>query len=98
MITIEILKKFGGNIFLGTDSMASNENMSFINEMYLMQENYNFCLEEVFKISSYYPSVFFQQLGKGKISPGNQPGLVLLSNLNMREMKLTSESKSVRIV
>jgi len=98
MTNYEVLQKMENKIFLGTDSRASNEKMSFINEMLILQENYNYNLDEIIKISSQYPSAFFIQKNKGKIKPGNQPGLVLLTDMNLRKMKLGPESKSVRII
>lgn len=98
MTDSENLSFFKNHVFLGTDSSASNPKMSFINEMFLIQQNFHFNLEKIFKMSTIDPSVFFNEKRKGKIQVGNQPGLVLISNADLRKMKLTNQSQTERII
>lgn len=98
MIDKEYLALFKGKVFLGTDSMASNPEMSFVKEMYLLQEYAGFSLKEILRMSSYYPSIFFDEKQKGKIAKGLKPGLVLIENIDYGKMKLTKNSTSKRIL
>lgn len=98
MTDIHNIQIFKHRVFLGTDSPASNPKMSLVNEMYLMQKQFQLVPEEIFKMVTIDPATFFQMQKKGKISPGQKPGLVLLSQFNYRKMQFTQNSRSVRIL
>jgi len=92
------IENFNKKVFLGTDSPASNPKMSFVEEMFLFQKNYNVKIQELIQICSEHPSQFFQQKEKGIIQPGKKPGLVLLTSIDYNQMKLTEESKTKRLI
>ena len=86
-------------IALGTDSLASNNQLSI--------------LEEMKTISHIYPEIPFEELISwatmngaralnisdrfGQLEPGKTPGINLLYDLNLYELKLTRESKVRRL-
>ncbi len=98
MTDIENLNYFDDRVFIGTDSPASNKEMRYIKELYIMQKNYKYTLEEIIKMSTKNPAEYFDIKHKGKIKAGYCPGLVLISDFNMRDMELTSDSISKRLV
>jgi aminodeoxyfutalosine deaminase len=98
MINVEHLKFFENRVFLGTDSQASNPEMNFMKEMFLFQEHFKFSLKEILLMSSTHPAVFFNEEKKGKIKPGNTPGLVLINQCDLENRKLTRESRSMRLI
>jgi aminodeoxyfutalosine deaminase len=92
------IENFKKKVFLGTDSPASNPKMSFVNEMFLFQKNYNVKIQELIQICTEHPSQFFLQNEKGKIQPGKKPGLVLITSIDYNQMKLTRKSKTMRLI
>ena len=95
---VEMMRRSGIRLCLGTDSLSSNDSLDMVSEMLCLQEN--------------FPSLGFGEilswccrggadfLGKGdilgSIAPGKRPGLVFIDHLD-REGKLTSGSESYRL-
>ena len=87
-------------ITIGTDSLASNEKLSII--------------EELKTISKTFPEIFFETLIKwstlnganflkmnstfGSFDKGKQPGINLIENFDIQKMRLTAESKVTPLV
>jgi len=87
------------NISLGTDSLASNSNLSI--------------LEEIKTISSYFPEIKLEELIKwgtlngakalnfnkniGSLEVGKKPGINLISLLDLENMKIKKESMVKKI-
>ncbi len=87
------------NIALGTDSLASNHNLSI--------------LEEMKTITDYFPEVSLKEIIKwatlngaralnmdselGSIEKNKNPGLNLISDLNLPERKLTKNTRVIKI-
>jgi len=79
-----------GKLCVGTDSLASNDSLSILEELLIIQENSNFDLNTLLKIAckNGAEALGFEQLGsfeKGKI-----PGANLIQNLD--EMKVNERS------
>jgi len=76
---IETLHKLNLDICLGTDSFASNNNLSVLEEMKTIQKNFDVSLEELIKWATINGA---KALGMektiGSIEVGKKPGLVLL--------------------
>jgi adenine deaminase len=75
---------------VGTDSLASNDSLSILDELLIIQNNSNFDLNTLLKIACKNGALAlgFEQLGtfeKGKI-----PGVYLIQNLG--DMKLKKQS------
>ncbi|PLX13993.1 MAG: amidohydrolase [Marinilabiliales bacterium] len=91
---IDLFKRLS-NVIIGTDSLASNDNLSILDEMKV--------------INKYYPEIKFDKLIKwgtlngakalkiynkyGSIDIGKSPGLNLISNFDFDKMQITEESK-----
>jgi aminodeoxyfutalosine deaminase len=98
MIEKRILQYFKNRIILGTDSSASNEKMSLVNEMFLCQNYFNLQLEEVLSTTTSNAANFFQIETMGTIEIGKKPGFVLLKNFNEREMRILENSTVTRLL
>lgn len=97
---LDLLRKSGANIVIGTDSLASNSSTFFIDELKLLQRfNSNLSVVEMLTWST---SNAAGALGLsyllGSFVPNSKPGVVLLENINLAEMKLTNESRFRRLL
>ena len=92
---IEMLSKSCFPISLGTDSLASNSTLSILEEMKTIQQHYpTISLTDLINwgtINGANALGFEDRLGS--IEKGKKPGLNLITNVNFREMKLTSQSE-----
>lgn len=100
MPPVEILRRKGAEIVLGTDSLASNSSLSILDEMKIL--------------ASHFPEVHLTELVKwacingakalsldekfGTIEKGKKPGLVLLENISLEKMELTDSVTARRIL
>ncbi len=96
---IEMMKRLGVRIALGTDSLSSNTVLSMVEEMRCLQEHLNLPLTEVVKYATENGAV---ALGidswAGTVEVGKRPGLVLLSGVDPETMRLTEKSKGRRLI
>jgi cytosine/adenosine deaminase-related metal-dependent hydrolase len=97
---LNLLIEEGCEIVIGTDSLASNNKLNI--------------LEEIKTLQLYFPSVSIEELVRwatlngakalgeenrlGKIEPGKNPGLLLIQNLDLINMKLLPESFITRLI
>ena len=96
---IELMRKSGIPICVGTDSLSSNDSLDMFSELRCLQENFNEVpLGEMLTWACRNGAEF---LGKreifGSIEPGKRPGIVLIEGLS-DEGRLTDASASRRIV
>ncbi|MCU0455637.1 MAG: amidohydrolase family protein [Bacteroidales bacterium] len=100
MPPVDMLISEGCELVLGTDSLASNKNLSILSEMKL--------------ISEYFPAVRLEEMIRwatlngaraldkenifGKIASGMKPGLLLLENADLLNMKLLPETTVKRLL
>ena len=75
---------------VGTDSLASNNSLSILEELLTIQKNSDFDLNTLFKIASKNgaETLGFSELGT--FEKGKKPGVILVQKLN--EMKLSEKS------
>lgn len=92
---VELLRRNGLQICLGTDSLASNHSLSMLDELR--------CFPEVPLAESLHwatavgaRALGFEELGT--IAPGMRPGIVLLEGLDYARMALTDRSTLCRLV
>ncbi len=92
---INLFRKEKLKIALGTDSLASNNQLSILEEMKIISQIYpEIPLEELISWATINGARALNISDKfGKIEPGKTPGINLLYNLNLQELKLTAESK-----
>ena len=96
---IQLFRQMNQKITIGTDSLASNHQLSV--------------LEEIKTISNYFPEISLEELIKwatlngaealgfdnelGSFEIGKSPGINLLNNLDLKNFKLTRDSNVIRI-
>jgi cytosine/adenosine deaminase-related metal-dependent hydrolase len=92
---IHMLRNHTGNITIGTDSLASNNTLSLLEEIKTISKNFqDIKLEELIKwatINGARALHFENELGT--IEPGKKPGLNLITNIDYTTMRLTPESQ-----
>ena len=88
----------GFNITLGTDSLASNDELSILSELKTLQSYFpELPFNETLKWATLNGARFLAIEGRfGSIEKGKKPGLNLISN--MEGLKLTSKSKVQKII
>jgi cytosine/adenosine deaminase-related metal-dependent hydrolase len=95
-----LLSDEGCNIVIGTDSLSSNSKLSILEELKTLQK--------------YFPSISLRRLiswatingsralcedsWAGSIEPGKKPGLVLINNMDLVNLKLLPASTAQRIL
>jgi cytosine/adenosine deaminase-related metal-dependent hydrolase len=95
-----LLKSENFPICIGTDSLASNSKLSVLSELITLQKH--FPETTTGELLDWACRNGAEALGMkkqlGTIEPGKKPGLVLISDVNLQNMRLTPESKSVRLI
>ncbi len=97
---VKMLRETKSNIVIGTDSLASNNKLSIVAEMLVLQESFpGLPLEELVAWATINGA---KALGisdyAGSIEPGKKPGLVLIENCDLASMRLTKNSKAKRLI
>ena len=97
---IHLFKKENMNICLGTDSLASNHQLSVLQEMITLQKFFpEITLQELVEWGCWNGSLalglndFF-----GSLESGKKPGVNLISGADLRQLKLTEKSKVKRLI
>ncbi len=77
---VDLLREESATICLGTDSLASNEQLSLVNEMRTLQQAFpEIPLEEILQWATYNGALALELEGeKGQFKKGTRPGIVLL--------------------
>lgn len=96
---VEVMRRNGLRITVGTDSLSSNDDLDMISEVFCLQQNFpQVPLGEILTWACLRGAEF---LGKedvlGSLTPGKKPGIVAVSNLSA-EGRLTTASSSRRIL
>ena len=73
------------------DSLASNNSLSILEELLIIQENTNFSLENLLKIASLNGASALGFNHLGSFQEENKPGVNLIQNL--LEFKITNKTK-----
>lgn len=97
---VNLFRDEGLNICFGTDSLASNSELSILSEMKTIQSAFNhIAFNELIKWATLCGAQALQ-LGNqlGSFEKGKNPGVVLLEKFDLVNMKLTTETKARRIV
>jgi cytosine/adenosine deaminase-related metal-dependent hydrolase len=93
-----IFAHHGFNITLGTDSLASNDSLSILQEMQVLQQHFpELTLDSLITYATINGAKFLGiEYDKGTIEVGKTPGLNLISDIN--QMKFTTESKVRKLI
>lgn len=96
---IELMRKNGLAITVGTDSLSSNDDLDMLAEIRCLHENFPAVpMDEIFRWASLNGALF---LGKedvlGSLAPGKRPGIVMIDGLDS-DGGVTAASRSRRII
>jgi cytosine/adenosine deaminase-related metal-dependent hydrolase len=97
---VYMLKEAGCKIVTGTDSLASNDKLSILGELKILQEKFPLLsLEELIKwATSNGAAALGESDSFGSIEPGKKPGLLLLSDTDLINLKLQPDSSVARLI
>ncbi len=95
-----LIKKYSDKICIGTDSLASNRQLSILDELKTLSFSYpKVPLEQWLQMATINGAIALKVNHQfGTIKPGTAPGIVLIENVDLHKMCLTSESVARRIV
>ena len=93
---VKMLSDMGATIAIGTDSLASTRHISMVKNIQLLED---IPLTDTLTYATLNGA---KALGiadrKGSIEVGKQPGLAVISGVDLQNMRLTNESVSTRII
>ncbi|MGD0341273.1 MAG: amidohydrolase family protein [Bacteroidales bacterium] len=97
---VAMLLKEGCRIVIGTDSLSSNKKLSILSEMKIIQEHFpTVKLEELIRWATINGA---EALGEGNafgtIEPGKKPGLVVMQDLDLENLKILPETSAKRLI
>jgi cytosine/adenosine deaminase-related metal-dependent hydrolase len=97
---INMFVEEGCEIVIGTDSLASNTNLSILQELKTIQLNYpEISVTDLVKWATINGAkALGEQRNFGSIEPGKKPGLLILENVDLQDMKLLPDSVVTRLV
>jgi cytosine/adenosine deaminase-related metal-dependent hydrolase len=97
---VDLLSDEGCDITIGTDSLASNNKLDILEELKTLQKNFpSLSITELVKWATLNGAKALGMDDKfGKIEPGKRPGLLLLQNVNLQNMKLLPGSFVTRLI
>lgn len=81
------------NCTIGTDSLASNNTLSVLEELKVITENTPISLEKLIKWATYNGAKYLNIESQfGLIAKEKKPGINLLTNIDLEELKLTQDT------
>jgi cytosine/adenosine deaminase-related metal-dependent hydrolase len=97
---VNLLIDEGCEIVIGTDSLASNNTLSILEELKTLQFNFpGVKLEELITWATINGARALDSDDVfGSIEPGKKPGLLVLENVDLVNMKLLPESTVTRLI
>lgn len=96
---LDILARSGCNIVIGTDSLASNTSLSILDELKTLQSGFpSFSLEDLVRYATLNGARALNETASlGSIEPGKKPGLLLLENCDLSELRLRPDTTVRRL-
>lgn len=96
---VELFREMGARIALGTDSLSSNTSLSMVEEVkFLAQNNPSIPLSEILGWATIGGATALgMEQEMGTLSPGKRSGVVLLTDIDFKNLSLTSESRAERL-
>ena len=96
---VELMRREGVTITLGTDSLSSNTILSMVAEMYCIQKYFPWIpLSEIIKWATINGARFLgKEMELGTLEEGKKPGIVLIDNIDFNNLSLTPQSTSRRL-
>jgi len=96
---LDLLTAEDCRIVIGTDSLASNESLDILEELKVLQTYYpEIPLQDLVRWATFNGAMALRQENSyGSIRRGKKPGLLLLQNVDLQNMKLLPESRVRRL-
>ena len=96
---IDLMRKNGLDIALGTDSLSSNDDLDMVKEMYCLHENFaDVPMNEILTWASLNGARFLAKDDMlGSLAEGKRPGIVRINDIDA-EGYVTAASRSERII
>jgi cytosine/adenosine deaminase-related metal-dependent hydrolase len=100
MPPVALLDGEGCNIVIGTDSLSSNSSLSIVEELKTIQKHFpEFSLETLIGWATINGAkALGEETSLGSIEPGKKPGLVLLKNVDLVNLKLLPATVVRRLI
>lgn len=97
---LNMLINEGCEIVIGTDSLASNASLSILEELKTIQFNFPLITLEnlILWATANGAKALDEETRFGKIEPGKKPGLLVLQNVDLQNMKLLPGSFVTRLI
>ena len=97
---LDLFLEEGCEIVIGTDSLASNNKLSILEELKTLQENFpDVTIEELVRWATIIGAKALGEEGRfGKIESGKKPGLLLIQNVDLINMKFLPDSFVTRLI
>ena len=97
---VDLLLEEGCDLVIGTDSLASNNRLSILEELKTLQKNFPSAgLEEMILWATLNGARAINEMSAfGSIENGKRPGLLLLQNVDLINMKLQPGSFVTRLI
>lgn len=97
---LNLLIKEGCEIVIGTDSLASNSNLSILEELKTLQLSFpEIHIEDLVEWGTINGAKALGEEDRfGRIESGKKPGLLLIENVDLQNMKLLPESFVTRLI
>ncbi len=97
---VNLLLEEGCEIVIGTDSLASNNNLSILEELKTLQFNFpDISIEDLVLWATLNGAKALGEENRfGRIETGKKPGLLLLQNTDLQNMKLLPGSFVTRLI
>lgn len=96
---IERITKATENILIGTDSLASNDQLSILSELKIITNKFpQITLHQLLTWSTINGAKALKMDNElGTLEKGKKPGLVLIENVDLQNQKITESSKSKKV-
>ncbi len=96
---IDLMRRNGLAIALGTDSLSSNDDLDMVKEMVCLHKNFpEVSMEEILEWASLNGARFLKKDNVlGSLTPGKKPGIVRITGID-GEGFVTAESRSYRVI
>jgi cytosine/adenosine deaminase-related metal-dependent hydrolase len=97
---VEMLMEEGCRIVIGTDSLSSNKKLSMLEEMKIIQEHFpSVKPEELIRWATVNGAEALGEGGTyGTIEPGKRPGVVVIQDLDLENLKLLEGTTVKRLI
>jgi aminodeoxyfutalosine deaminase len=97
---VKMLMDEGCKIVIGTDSLSSNKKLSILSEMKIIQEYFpSIKLDEIIRWATINGAEALDEGDTfGTIEPGKRPGLLLIEDLDLENLRLLKETRVKRLI